>query len=237
MPTINLLYKQRYDITDAIHISIPTVRDVLESEDEYYGAVFALTAMPIDMMVQLDDIGIDFTQINEYELFLYMFPALRVMPHIGLIFGDLDLSGFQTAVDDRGHVFLIDQESDIRIDRAMYGQIAQALREIHGLTKDVRKPGNDEARKYMIDRERKKMRRAARQKKRSYLESLIIALVNTEQFKYDYESILDLTIYQLNASLRQITKKINYDNLMFGCYSGSVDIKKISQEELIWLPT
>ena len=88
----------------------------------------------------------------------------------------------------------------------------------------------------MLERERIKMKRAARRKQKSYLESLIIALVNTEQFKYDYESVLDLTIYQLNASIRQIAKKINYDNVMIGCYTGNVDMKKLSQDELLWLP-
>ncbi len=56
---------------------IPTVGEVLENEDNYYSMVSMLTAMPIDMMVQLDDIGIDFTTINEWELFLLLFNSLK----------------------------------------------------------------------------------------------------------------------------------------------------------------
>lgn len=40
MATINLLYKKKYDITPTISIRIPKVRDIIECEDEYYGAVF-----------------------------------------------------------------------------------------------------------------------------------------------------------------------------------------------------
>ena len=77
MATRNLLYKKSYAINDFISIMIPTVGEILDCEDEYYGLVAMLTAMPIDMMVQLDDAGIDFTSINEYELFLLLFRTLQ----------------------------------------------------------------------------------------------------------------------------------------------------------------
>ena len=86
MATQNLLYKTEYKINEFIQVRIPTVGDVLDHEDDYYSMVSMLTAMPIDMMVQLDDIGIDFTKINEYELFILMFNALRGKD-TSLIFG------------------------------------------------------------------------------------------------------------------------------------------------------
>lgn len=236
MPSVNFLYKKSYPVTDDIRIAIPTVGEVIECEDDYYGSVFSLTAMPIDLMVQLDEVGIDFTKITDYDLFLLMFNVVRASDVAGLIFDGLDLSKFETAMDEHERVVLLDREDGIVIDRAIYQKIAWVLREIHGLKRNTSKPGNEEARKYMLERERIKMKRAARRKQKSYLESLIIALVNTEQFKYDYSSVLDLSIYQLNASVRQIAKKINYDNVMIGCYTGNVDMKKLSQDELLWLP-
>ena len=64
---------------------------------------------------------------------------------------------------------------------------------------------------------------------------MIVALVNTEQFKYDFDGVRDLTIYQFNESARQIIKKIDYDNRMRGVYAGTVDIKDLSQDDLNWL--
>ena len=61
----SLLYKDHIDIIDYIHIMIPTVGEILEDEENYYNIVFSITASPIDMMVQLDDIGIDFAQLSE----------------------------------------------------------------------------------------------------------------------------------------------------------------------------
>ena len=77
MPTQNLLYKREIAINDGIKIVVPTVGEILENEDGYYGMVSALTAMPIDMMVQLDDMGLDFTKINDYQLFLMLFSGLN----------------------------------------------------------------------------------------------------------------------------------------------------------------
>ena len=207
----------------------------MEDESAYYGLITAITAAPADYMVQLDDIGIDFAQISSYELFLMLFKEIQ-KSDTSLVFGDLDLSKFVTAVNSKnGSVVLIDQTNDIVIDRAIHDQICRVIRKINHLEKNDRKPANEEAKKYMIERARIKQRRAAKRPYKSQLEDLIIALVNTEQYKYGYEGTLDLTIYQFNASVHQIVKKINYDNTMIGCYAGTINAKELSQDQLNWL--
>ena len=235
MPTINLLYQKQYSINDKIHIVIPTVGEILSDEDRYYSMVSMLTSMPIDLMVELDDAGIDYTEINEYELFLILFSSLRQMD-ASLIFGDMDLSKFiLTESEQNGKPMLYDEENNIQIDRAIHGQIAATLRKIHHLEKNRRKPANDEAKKYMLKRAREKAKRRRNKKDFSQLESLIIAMVNTEQYKYDFESTLGLTIYQFNESVRQIIKKVDYEHRMSGIYAGTVDPKGMRQEDLNWL--
>ena len=235
MATLNLLYKHNYAINDKINIVIPTVRQIIENEDEYYSIVSMLTAMPIDMMLWLDEVGIDFTSINDYELFLYLFPSLTMMD-TSLIFGDLDLSLFMLDQNpNNGLPILIDKKNNIVIDRAIHGQIAATLRKIHHLKKNRRKPANDEVKKYMLQREKQKARRRKNRTETSQLESLIVAMVNTEQYKYDYETSLDLTIYQFNESVKQIIKKVDYEHKMAGIYAGTIDPKGMSQDDLNWL--
>lgn len=235
MATLNLLYKKEYAINDHIRIQIPSVGEVLDHEDAYYGMVSMLTAMPIDMMVQLDDIGVDFTQINDYELFLLLFRSLKEQD-TSLIFGDLNLRPFQTAVNEQnGLIVLVNQETGVMIDRAIHGQIAATLRKIHHLKKDNRKPANGEAKEYLIERARTKMRRHKNRATDSQLEELIVALVNTEQFHYGFGGTRELSIYQFNESVHQIIKKIDYDNRMHGIYSGTVSAKDLSQDDLNWL--
>lgn len=235
MRTKNMLYLRECSINDAIRVRIPTVGEVLECEDEYYGIVAMLTAMPIDMMVQLSDIGIDFTTIDEYDLFLLLVGTLKEQD-TSLIFTDLDLKRFQTAVNEQnGNIILVDEDSGTVIDRAIHAQIADTLRRIHHLKKDNHKPANSEAKEYMIERARKKISRQRNQESASQLEKLIVALVNTEQYHYGFEGTRELSIYQFNESVRQIIKKIDYDNKMRGIYAGTVSAKDLSQDDWNWL--
>lgn len=232
--TINLLYKTTYDITDKIRLVIPTVGEVVDNEDSYYQMVYSLTAMPIDMMVQLDDVGIDFTEITEYELFLIMFQGL-MLQDTSLVFGDLDLSKFKRAINENTNDrVLVDRENDIVIDRAVQNKIAETLRKIHHIEKDRRMPGNEDAKKYMLERARVKAKRRKR-KKMSELEDLIIALVNTEQYKYNFDETRNLTIYQFNESVRQVVTNKNYEHIMHGVYAGTISTKDLNQDDLNWL--
>lgn len=235
MSTLNLLYKREYRINDSIKIVIPSVGDIIDNEDEYYGLITVLTAMPIDLMVPLDEAGIDYTEINDYELFLIMSAGLK-MQDTHLIFGDLDFTKFEVSINPHnGNLVLYDKENNITIDRAIYGQISGVLRKIHHLKKNRRKPANKEAKEYMLQRARDKMKRNKNRKHESQLEPLIIAMVNTEQYKYDFEGTRELSIYQFNESVRQIIHKVDYDNRMYGVYAGTVNAKELSQKDLNWL--
>ena len=121
------------------------------------------------------------------------------------------------------------------IDRNIHSLICQAIRKIHHLKRNNRKPANDAAKKYMIQRARTKMRRRKNRIEDSQLEELIVALVNTEQFHYDFDSVKSLTIYQFNESVQQVIKKIDFDNKMHGIYAGTISAKDMGQDELNWL--
>lgn len=231
----NLLYKHSVRINDYIAIYIPTVGEIVDNEGDYYAMVSLITAMPIDLMVQLDEMGVDFTTINEWELFVLLFNGLKGQ-NTSLIFKDLDLSKFRIATNtENGEIVLLDREHDYVIDRAIYNQIANTLRKIHHLEKNIRKPANKEAQDYMLKRARAKQRRNKNKEQKSHLEPIIIAMVNTEQFKYGFEGVKELTIYQFNESVRQIIKKVDYDNKMYGVYAGTISTKDLSQDDLNWL--
>lgn len=233
MATVNLLYASEYAINDHIKIMIPKVGEILDDESVYNNLVTILTASPVDLMAELDTIGIDFSEINDYELFLILFEELKNQD-TKLVFGNLNLKNFQYDKNDNGVTILRDMTTGVVIDRAIYYQIAGFLRKIHNLEKNNRKPANIEAKEYMLKRAHEKLKRRRRQKVESRLESNIVSLVNTEQFKYDFEGTRELSIYKFNRSVRQIVNKIGYDNKMMGVYFGTVDVKKLSQDELSW---
>lgn len=232
---MNLLYEDSVRINDHIKVLIPDVRSILQDENDYYRLVSVLTAMPYDMMVQLDDIGIDFTQIDDYDLFLLLFSGLKD-EDTSLIFGDLDLHGFITEMNEsNGTIILKDPKTGVVIDRGIYSMIANALREIHHLEKNTKKPGNEEAKAFLLERTRKKLARRRGKQNKSELQSLIVAMVNTSEYKYNFETTKDLSIYQFNESVHQILRKVDWDNRMHGVYAGTIDASKLTDDDMSFI--
>lgn len=230
----SLLYETEHKINDYVSIKIPTIQEII-NDDDYFGKIALIVSTPYDMMAQLDSINIDFTQINEWDLFCLLFKQLQTKD-LSLIFGDLNLKDFETARNKQnGNTVLINRKTGAVIDRAIHEQICVFLRKLLRLERNEKKPANDEAKKFMIERAKRKLRRRTKQIDASPLESYIIALVNTSEFPYNYKTVLELTIYQFYASLHQIIKKVKFDNLMIGCYAGTVNTKELNPSELNWI--
>lgn len=228
------LYASSIPINQHITLYVPTVGQIVADEDAYFAAVCPIVATPRDMMLQLHNVGIDYTTINEFELFCMLFSGLQSM-NTHLVFGDLDLTKFQYAKNtNTNEIVLRDEENDIVIDRILHDKIATTIREMLNLTKNDKRPGNEEAKRYELEKEK---RRAMRKHKKTgpSLEDYIIALVNTEQFPYNYETVLDISIIQFYASLQQISHKIQYDNTMIGLYAGTVKYEDIPLESRTWI--
>ena len=232
----SLLNATSVDIVPNLSIRIPTVGEILEDEDKYYWIVSSLTATPFQYMVQLDDMGIDYTQITDYQLFMMLFP-MYAKSDLSLLFSDLDTSDFGIYINQQDNSQVIySPNNNIIIDELIYNDLADTIRKINMFEKVKSKPGNESARKYLLEKERKKQKRNAKKPKEPYLEKLVIALVNTSEFPYNYETCMDLSIYKFNQSFKQIQQKITFDNTMIGVYAGTVDTSKMTNKDaLSWI--
>ena len=233
----SLLKMSSVEITPKLSVRIPTVGEILEDEKSYYTLINSLTATPFQYMVQLDDMGIDFTTINDYQLFLLIFPSFA-KTDMSILFGDIDFSDIEVGTNSQNDsTILYSKNNGIIIDELVYSEIVKAIRKINGLQRENRKPGNDEAKEFRINLERKKQKRNARKPYDPYLEKMVVALVNRPEFKYNYEQVEDLSIYQFNKSFEQIKTSINFDNTMIGVYAGTVDVNKLKDKSsLSWIP-
>lgn len=232
----SLLKLSSVDILPNLSIRIPTVGEILEDEFTYYNTINSLTASPFQYMVQLDDMGIDFTTITDFELFKMLF-LTYTKSDLSLLFGNLDISDFGICSDKSSDTFIYSPSNNIEINEKVYYDIVNIIRKINLIEKVKYKPGNESARKYLLEKERKKQKRNAEKKPEPYLEKLVIALVNTSEFPYDYDSCMDLSIYKFNQSFKQIQHKITFDNTMVGVYSGTVDTSKLSNKDILsWIP-
>lgn len=226
------------DIIPNLSVRIPTVGEILEDEFTYYNIISFIAANPFQYMVQLDDMGIDYTKISDFDLFKIFFP-IYAKSDLSILFGALNTSDFDIYIDkqDNNNQVLYNPKNNITINELVYNDLADTVRKINLLEKVQSKPGNESARKYLLEKERRKQKRNAKKKREPYLEKLVVALVNTIEFPYDYDSCMDLSIYRFNQSLKQIQHKIAFDNMMVGVYAGTVDTSKISNRDcLTWIP-
>jgi len=240
-----LLYTRDFAVSEHLTIHVPTLREVLGCYEDYYSVVSAVISTPSDLMVQLEDMGIDFMKMDDFTLFCIVWYDLqerqREHPDVfRMIFGEFDLSKLTPVRLEDESTVIQNANGSIRIDSAMHEKLCGFLRAVLCVEKNVRNPANEEARRFMIKMERRKQQRAAREREGgalqlSPLESLIVSAVNTAEFPYTYETVLDLTIFQFNISIRQINNKIRFDNLMIGCYAGTVKAKELSNQELNWM--
>lgn len=220
-----------------LSIRIPTVGEILKDEQHYFNLITSLTSTPFQYMVQLDDMGIDFTTITSYQLFMILFPSFA-QGDLSILFGDIDFSDIVIETNPQNDSFVLhSHKNNIIIDEFIYSQFVGYIRKINNLKRENRKPGNNEAKKFRINLERKKQKRNANKPYEPYLEKMVIALVNNKDFKYNYEQVDKLTIYKFNQSFEQVKTNINFNNTMIGVYTGTVDTSKIKDKScLSWLP-
>ena len=194
-----------------LSIRIPTVGEILDDEQNYYNIISSLTASPYQYMVQLNDVfHIDYTTITDYDLFKMLFSAY-LQSDLSIVFGDLNISDFGIYRTDNKQDILMSPSSGIEINEKVYNDLASIIRKINLLEKVNYKPGNESAKKYLLEKERKRQKRNAKKPHEPYLEKIVIALVNTSEFPYDYDSCMDLSIYRFNQSFKQIQHKIAFD--------------------------
>lgn len=282
----SLLKLSSIDIVPNLTLKIPTVGEILDDEKTYYSITSSLTASPFQYMVQLDDMGIDYTSIDEWELFRMLFlnycnqelvykmkikdlevemkkhlttsdDYLQCKNQIEILNTKIQENGFNIIFKDfhltsevdgklirfneyqynnSDEIVLFNPATQVEINRLIYNDLTDAIRKINLFEKVKYKPGNESAKKYLLEKERKKQKRNAKKPYEPYLEKLVVALVNTEEFPYNYETCMDLSIYKFNQSFKQIQHKISFNNTMVGVYAGTVDTSKMSNKDILsWI--
>lgn len=237
----SLLNKTSIQITDQLEIRIPTVGEVLSKENEYYSLVSIMTSTPYQYMVQLDDIGIDYTKITDFEMFQIFFP-LYAKGDTSIIFGDLDLSDINIYHDHSSNLdVLYSPSTEIKIDEFVYVTMAKAMRRVNLLKYERKRPKGEHTKKYLLEKERRHLKNLEimnrnKEFKQSYLERLIVSLVNNKNFKYNYETVCQLSIYNFYQSFQQIQHEINFNNVTHGIYAGTIDATKLQDRScLSWI--
>lgn len=250
--SISLLNKRSFVVNDKITVHIPTLREIRggtaqlvtadSDEAKYFALVNVFSATPCDIMLELNKLGIDFTKWTDYKTFLMMFQGMdreMLREKSFLLFENINLADFEVSVNTTNQLpVLYDRQHDIVIDEMLYMQISAIICGMNFIEKNHRKMGNETMKNYALEREEahRRNRKARNHPYSSRYDKQIIALVNSAGFKYNFETVNDLTIYDFSVSVRQITKRDQVDHLYTGLYMGTVKLNANERSsKLNWL--
>lgn len=221
-------------ICDGLEIKQPTVGDIVRmGEDNYYDLIYTLTAIPSDMIAQLDKMHIDWEEIEDFELFCLLVPNLE-LEKTQVMFGDLDFSLFRIEVPVEGErrCQLRHLEKDIIIDELRYKAIVNYLCGMFGIKKQPRHAGNAFAKKMMIEMAYEDLEKNKRKRERdhkSQLQPLISTMINMPGFKYNLKEVMEIGYAEFIDSVTRTQIISSTTALLNGVYSGNVDTKKIDK--------
>lgn len=227
-----------YQVNDGITMISPTVGDIIEfGEDKYFSAVHYLTCIPSDMISTLWDMGIDWEQLDDFELFIMLTRQLTA-DDLKLVFKDLDMSAMQIdANPENGEMRLINYETNQIIDKLAYLKIVKYLRKIHGIEPKIRHAKNKDTKNVliMVDRDDKAKAMRDAQKQGSQLIPLISAMMRYPGFKYKSNELKECTLYEFMDTVKGASIYISSTSLLQGSYSGFCDTSKIDKKNFDWM--
>ena len=231
---LQLYFGDDYIINDKIKIKQPTIGEIVDfGEAQYFSVVHTLTAIPSDMKSQLWDIGLDWTEIEDFELFIMLAPTLPV-EKTRLLFGDLDFTKLKPYRNkENGDIVLADLESGVKIDKLIYLRIVNYLRKVHNITPKIERAANKTTKQILIDEDRMKIRLNQEKPFKSYLLPLISSVKVRMGYTKDY--VRNEGFVEFFDDLARLQIINNADHLLAGCYSGMIDTKKINKADLNWL--
>lgn len=259
---LKMYFGEPYWVTDKIQILQPTIGQIIEFGDsKFYSIISTLCANTTSFRLQLWDMGIDWTKISDFELFIQLIRTITPEDTY-LIFGDLNLSWFVPYVekndeeknikliyiprDENGDYlenFDIDEDSII-IDEFLYTRIVDYLRTMFDIhPKEERNVKGKITKQWMIDEEKmnieaeKKKNKGKDKKNKSFLYPLISSMLNHPGFKYKKNELKEVGIVEFMDSVKRLQTYESVIAFMSGMYSGMVDTSKIKDlnKELNWM--
>ena len=155
-----LYFGDDYVINDKIHIHQPLVGEIVSCEREYFSMVHTLSAIPSDLKSQLWDMGLDWCEIEDFELFMMLAPTVP-QSKTAILFGELDFSKLKPFKSSQnGDIVLADKETGVVIDKMIYTRIVNYLRKLHNITPKVEKTKSKTVKKWLVDEDRNKIEAA-----------------------------------------------------------------------------
>lgn len=230
-----MYFGEPFFASDKICISSPTIKQIVEfGEREYYSVVHTLASTPSDFKSILWDMQIDWEEITDFQLFIMLSQSLP-QNKTKLLLGDLDLSKMKLYPhpENEDEVILADKENGIIIDEYIYMKIAEYIRLMHGLKKNVEHAKNKRTKRALLEYDRQIRESKSESEYKSSLFPLVTSLKVKMGYTLDY--IGQMHIVEFMNDINRLNVVRNADALLKASYSGFCDTSKIDKRELNWM--
>lgn len=231
---LQLYFGDDYIINESIKIMQPVIGSIIQyGEAQYFSMVHTLTAIPSDMKSQLWDMGLDWTEVDDFELFMMLSQTLTV-DRTSILFGDLDFSKLKPFRNNQnGDIVLADKDTGIIVDKMIYLRITNYLCKLHNIKPKVEKAANQMTKRVLIEEDRNKILYSKNKPFKSYLLPLISSVKVKQGYTKDY--VRNMGLYEFFDDVARMQLINNADHLLSACYAGTIDMSKINKNELNWM--
>ena len=225
-------------ISDEIVIRQPTVGEICDYGDgNFYNMIGMLTSVGADLKWQLHEVGIDYTQITDYELFYSLIYNRYDKSKTSIIFGDINFMDFELRKNiETDEIVLYDPHSNLVFDRYSYSKSIDVIRKTYGFKRNDEIPANEATRLILIEDAKIAYEENKDKPYKSQMLNLISSMVNSDGFKHDEVSVFNMKIGAFMDSVKRISKIKSAELLLQSGYSGyGISFKDIDKKQLDWL--
>ena len=222
-------------INDKIKVLQPVIRQIAEfGERDFFSVVHTITAIPSDMKSQLWDMGIDWMNIEDFELFCMLSQTLTP-DRTSLLFGDLDFSKLKPFNHPyiENEIVLANKEAGILVDKMIYLKIVTYLRKAFNITPKVERAANKMTKQILIEEDRKKIELNREKPFKSFLLPLISSVKVKQGYTKEY--VLNMGYVEFMNDVARLQVINNAEHLLSACYAGTIDMQKIDKKSLNWM--
>ena len=247
---LQLYFGDPYQVSDKILVYQPTIGGILEydkrfGESEFWSMLNVFIGNTTSYRLLLWDMGIDWNEISDFQLFSLLIKTLKV-ENTEILFGDLDLSSFDAYMKQipnedesdnkeeselKQEMVLWNPELDIEINEDIYKNIALYIRTMFNIFPKVEKAKGKTTKKWIIEEDRMNLANAKKEDTTSTFLPLIESCCCHPGFKYKKNELREVGIYEFMRDVQRLQIYESTTALLKGMYSGFIDTKGIDKEE------
>ena len=212
----------------------PTIKQIVEfGEQQYYSVVHTLASTPSDFKAPLWDMKLDWEEITDFQFFIMLTQSLP-QDKTKLLLGDVDLSKMKLYPhpENEDEVILADKENGFIIDEYIYLKMAEYIRQMHGLKKNVEHAKNKRTKRALLEYDRQLRESRSDSEYKSFLVPLVTSLKVKMGYTLDY--IGQMHIVEFMNDINRLNIIRSADALLGATYSGFCDTSKIDKKQMDW---